>query len=184
MKRAFITASAGLAALIAAGPAFAQQGSATGTVSVDGSVANRCSLSISSQTISVGEMSLASNGKLDTSTVDGQNRTLVGFCNGSAATMTVEAQPLNNVTSPGAPPGGFDNRVDYTATANANSVNATDTSTGAGPGSAVTVGQFNGNILVTLSASSSPTGGVLVAGTYQGQVLVTLAPLVAGPTEE
>jgi len=172
--RAYLTIAA-LALPLIAGAAHAQ--TVTGTVSIDGSVANRCALSINSQTISLGEMSLAATGKLDTSKVDGQNRTLVGFCNGSAAAMRVEAQPLLNITSPGAPPSGFDNRVDYTATANANSVNATDSSVVAGAGTAATVGQFSGNILVTLSASSSPTSGLLVAGTYQGQVLVTLNPV-------
>lgn len=159
---------------VAANAAHAQ--SATGTVAVDGSVASRCSLSINSATISVGEMSVAGTGKLNTAVVNGQNRTLVGFCNGSAATMRVEAQPLLNITAPGAPPTGFDNRVDYTATANANSVNGTDTSVTAGAGTSVPVGQFSGNILVTLSAASSPNSGIMVAGTYQGQVLVTLGP--------
>lgn len=171
--RAYLPIAA-LALPLIAGAAHAQ--SVTGTVAIDGSVANRCSLSINSQSISLGEMALAGTGKLDTSKVDGQNRTLVGFCNGSAATMAVEAQPLLNISSPGAPPSGFDNRVNYTATANANSVNGTDSSVSAGAGSSVAVGAFAGNILVTLSASSSPTGGLLVAGNYQGQVLVTLNP--------
>src|SRR4051812_10975524 len=161
--------------LAAAGTAHAQ--SATGTVSIDGSVANRCALSINSASISVGEMGLPSDGKLNAAVVNGQNRTLTGFCNGSTATMRVEAQPLLNVTAPAAPPAGFDNRVNYTATATANSVNGTDTSVTAGAGTAVTVGQLSGNILVTLSAASSPTSGILVAGTYQGQVLVTLNPV-------
>jgi hypothetical protein len=170
--RLFIAA---LALPLAAGTAHAQ--TVTGTVTIDGSVARRCAFDISSATISVGEMGLPSNGKLNAAVVNGQNRTLTGFCNGSAAAMSVEAQPLLNITAPGAPPAGFDNRVDYTATANANSVNATDSSVTAGAGSAVTVGAFTGNILVTLSAASSPTAGILVAGTYQGQVLVTLNPV-------
>jgi hypothetical protein len=170
--RLFIAA---LALPLAAGTAHAQ--TVTGTVTIDGSVARRCSFDISSATISVGEMGLASNGHLNTAVIDGQNRTLTGFCNGSAATMTVEAQPLLNVTAPAAPPAGFDNRVNYTATANANSVNASDTSVTAGAGAGAVVGTFTGNILVTLSASSSPNSGILVAGTYQGQVLVTLNPV-------
>jgi len=165
---------AALAIPLVAGTAQAQ--SVTGTVSIDGSVANRCSLSINSQTISVGEMSLPADGKLNAAVVNGQNRNLTGFCNGSAATMAVEAQPLLNITSPGAPPSGFDNRVNYTATAAAGAASGTDSSTVAGAGTAVALGQFNGNILVTLSAASSPTSGILVSGTYQGQVLVTLNP--------
>ena len=165
---------AALALPLAAGAAGAQV--ATGTVAIDGSVASRCSLSLSSATISVGEMSQPTTGKLNSSVVDGQNRTLTGFCNGSAARIAVEAQPLLNVTSTGTPPSGFDRRVDYTATATANSVNGIDSSVVAGAGTPVPVGAFTGNILVTLSAASSPTSGLLVAGTYQGQVLVTLNP--------
>jgi hypothetical protein len=162
---------AALALPLIAGTAQAQ--TVTGTVTIDGSVASRCVFGISSANIPLGEISLPTTGKLDTSKVDGQNRTLTGFCNGTAATMAVEAQPLLNAL---AAPAGFDNRVNYTATANANSVNATDTSVTAGAGSSVLVGQFNGNVLVTLSASSSPTAGIMVAGTYAGQVLVTLNP--------
>ena len=172
--RAFF-ALAALALPLAAGTAHAQ--TVTGTVTIDGSVARRCTFDISSATISVGEMALPGTGKLNAAVINGQNRTLTGFCNGSAATMAVEAQPLLNVTAPAAPPAGFDNRVDYTATANANSVNATDSSVTAGAGTPVVVGTFAGNILVTLSAASSPTAGILVAGTYQGQVLVTLNPV-------
>jgi hypothetical protein len=166
---------AALALPLAAGAAQAQ--TVTGTVTIDGSVANRCSFDISSAAISVGEMGLPSNGHLNAAVVNGQNRTLTGFCNGSRATMTAEAQPLLNVTAPAAPPAGFDNRVDYTATANASSLNATDSSVTAGAGSPTVVGAFTGNILVTLSSASSPTSGILVAGTYQGQVLVTLNPV-------
>lgn len=164
-----------LALPLGAGAAHAQ--TATGTVAIDGTVANRCSLSITSATISLGEMSQTADGKLNPAVVNGQNRTLTGFCNGATARMTVEAQPLLN---PAAAATGFDNRVDYTATAVANSVTGTDSSLAASPGAgtSVAVGAFSGNILVTLSAASSPSSGVLVAGGYNGQVLVTLSPNV------
>ena len=166
---------AALALPLMAGAAHAQ--TVTGTVSIDGTVASRCSLSINSATISVGEMSLAADGKLNGAVINGQSRNLTGFCNGAAANMTVQAQPLLNITAPGAPAAGFDNRVDYTATATAGAANGTDSSVGAlSDGAHVTIGQFTGNIAVTLSAASSPTSGILVAGTYQGQVLVTLKP--------
>lgn len=177
MRGSLILAAA-LALPFAAGAAHGQ--SATGTVSIDGTVTNRCSLSISSQTISLGEMSNPADGKLNAAVVNGQNRTLTGFCNGATARMTVEAQPLLN---PAAAAAGFDNRVDYTATAVANAASANDSSLAASPGAgtSVAVGQFTGNIVVTLSAASSPTSGVLVAGGYNGQVLVTLAPNVVLP---
>ena len=168
-------ALAALALPLLAGTAHAQN--ATGTVTIDGSVAGRCSLSVNSASISVGEMSLPADGKLNAAVINGQSRNLTGFCNGSAANMTVQAQPLLNITAPAAPAAGFDNRVDYTATATANAANATDSSVGAlSDGAPVTIGQFTGNIAVTLSAASSPNSGILVGGTYQGQVLVTLKP--------
>jgi hypothetical protein len=168
-------ALAALALPLLAGTAHAQN--ATGTVTIDGSVAGRCTLSVNSASISVGEMSLPADGKLNAAVINGQSRNLTGFCNGAAANMTVQAQPLLNITAPGAPATGFDNRVDYTATATAGNVNGTDSSVGAlSDGTPVTIGQFSGNIAVTLSAASSPNSGILVGGTYQGQVLVTLKP--------
>ena len=164
-----------LPALAVASPALAQTGSATGTVNIDGSVANRCVFTLPNATISLGELSLASTGKLDPAKVNGRTATLTGWCNGTASTMTVATTQL---TTPTTATAGFDNRVDYTGTAVANSVSGSDSSLTAGAGSPVTVGQFSGNIVVTLSAASSPTGGLMVAGTYTGNVQVTLAPAV------
>ncbi|MFO1255489.1 MAG: hypothetical protein U1E37_07445 [Sphingomonadaceae bacterium] len=169
MRKSLIIAA--LPAVLAASPALAQ--SATGTVDITGSVAGRCMFTLPNKTISLGEISLASNGKLDVSKVNGRNETLTGWCNNTAASMTVTSTQL---TTPTAATTGFDNRVDYTATATANSVSATDTSLTAGAGSGSTVGQFSGDILVTLSAASSPTNGLMVAGSYTGNVQVTLTP--------
>ncbi|MGB7655328.1 MAG: hypothetical protein WBL74_07590 [Novosphingobium sp.] len=160
-------------ALLVASPALAQ--SATGTVAIDGSVANRCMFTLPNATISLGEISLVSNGKLDPAKVNGKSATLNGWCNGTASTMTVTSTQL---TTPTAAPTGFDNRVDYTGTAVANAVSGSDSSLAAGAGLPVTVGQFSGDIVVTLSAASSPTNGLMVAGTYTGNVQVTLAPAV------
>jgi hypothetical protein len=104
---------------------------------------------------------------------------LQGWCNNTAATMTVTTTQLTTATSA---PTGFDNRVDYTATAVTGSVSANDTSVTAGAGLASTVGLFSGNIVVTLSSASSPTNGLMVAGAYTGNVVVTLTPTVAPPT--
>lgn len=165
-----------------AAPAFAQ---VTGTVTVDGSVADRCLFTTNSATISVGELALQGSGstagRLDTSKLNGQTRTLIGWCNGTAATMTVEALPLFNTDVLTAPT-GFDRRVNYTATALANSRSTNDSSTTDGPGSPpANVGLFTGSVDVTLSASSSPTNGLLVAGGYSGSVIVTLTPSIALP---
>ena len=161
-----------------ASPAFAQSTSVTGTVNIDGSVAGRCTFTLPSVTLSLGELSLVSNGKLDVSKVNGKTATLTGWCNNTAATMSVTTTQLTTGT---AAPTGFDNRVDYTATAAANSASAADSSLVAGAGTPSTVGLFTGNILVTLSAASSPTNGLMVAGGYGGNVVVTLTPTVAPP---
>ena len=161
-----------------ASPALAQ--SSTGTVDISGSVAGRCLFTTPNQTISLGELALGGTGstagKLDVTKVNGQTRTLVGWCNSTAATMSVTTTQLTN---PAATVTGFDNRVDYTATALANAVSAMDTSLTAGAGTPSGVGMFTGNVVVTLSASSTPTSGLLVAGTYTGNVVVTLTPTVA-----
>lgn len=156
-------------------PALAQ--SATGTVNINGSVAGRCLFTTPNATIALGELALggtdATAGKLDVTKVNGKTATLVGWCNSTASTMTVTTTEL---TGPTATATGFDKRVDYTATANANSVNASDSSLTPGAGTPATVGMFTGNVLVTLSAASTPTSGLLVAGSYTGNVAVTLTP--------
>lgn len=173
-----LTAFASLAALTMASQVMAQD--VTGTVSIDGSVADRCLFTTDNAVISVGELALggagATAGRLDTTKLDGQTRTLVGWCNGTAATMEVEAVALENTSFTTAPPAGFDRRIDITASATANAVTATDTSITPGSGSPVVAGLFAGSIDVTLSDSSTPTNGLLVAGDYVGEVLVTLSP--------
>lgn len=175
--RKLLMAAAPLALL--ASPALAQD--ATGTVAIDGSVAGRCLFTLPNQTISLGEIALAgadgSAGRLDVSKVNGRTATLVGWCNHTAASMSVTTTEL---TGPALTATGFDNRVDYTATATANSTDASDTSLTPGAGSAATVGMFTGNILVTLSNASTPTGGLMVAGGYTGNVQVTLSPNFMG----
>lgn len=153
---------------------------ADGTVTVDAFVAPKCLFTIPSGSINIPEMS-GVDGKLDPSTVDGQNVTLAGWCNGTAAVMYVNATPLLNVGTPGA---NYDNRVDFTATALANSVSANDTSTVPGPGSEQNVGLFLGDVKVTLSNSSSPGNKLLLSGPYNGTVTVTLAPAATPPAVE
>lgn len=167
-----------LPALLAASPALAQSGTATGTVLIDGTVTGRCMFTLPNKTISLGELSLLSNGKLDVSKVNGRSETLNGWCNNTAATMTVTTTQL---TTPTSAPSGFDNRVDYTATATAGAISTNDTSLTAGAGASSTVGLFSGDIVVVPSAASSPNNGLMVAGTYTGNVVVTLTPTVALP---
>lgn len=163
-------------AALVASPALAQSTAVTGTVTIDGTVAGRCMFTLPNKTISLGEISLASTGKLDVSKVNGRSETLSGWCNNTSATMTVTSTELTTAT---AAPTGFDNRVDYTATATTGSTSANDSSLAAGAGTPSSVGLFSGNIDVVLSAASSPSNGLMVAGTYTGNVVVTLTPTVA-----
>lgn len=180
MIKAIIAATA-VSAAICASPAFAQN--ATGTVSIDGSVADRCLFTGPSATISVGELAKSGTdsdaGRLNPAKLDGESRTLVGWCNGTAATIAVEAEPLLNVDYTSTAPTGFTRRIDYSATALANSVSANDSSLVAGSGDAEDIGIFTGNVVVTLSDSSAPGGALLIAGAYQGQVVVTLSPNIS-----
>lgn len=161
----------------------AQSAPVEGEVTIIGRVADRCLFTVPSKVIDLGELSLpgtdGSAGRLDASKVNGASETLEGWCNGTAATMTVEALPIANVSFTASPPSGFDRVVNYTATATANAVAGSDTSVTSGAGSAVAVGMFTGPIPVALSAASSPGSGILVAGDYQGLVRVTLAPNVS-----
>ena len=167
-------------------PALAQSqgGDVTGTVDIDGSVEGRCLFTTDNAVIHLGELALggtgATAGKLDTSKVNGQTATLIGWCNNTSATMSVETTELTNSATA---PTGFDNRIDYTATAtNPNSDSASDSSLTAGAGTPTNVGMFTGDIDVELSTSSTPNGGLLVAGDYTGNVVVTLSPNFAPPT--
>ncbi|MFL6858667.1 MAG: hypothetical protein ACJ8DZ_05435 [Allosphingosinicella sp.] len=165
------------ATILAAIPAAASAQDVTGTVTINATVAQKCLFTTPSATITIPELAGA-DGKLDPATVNGQTKTLVGWCNGTAATMAVAATPITTAAPGGA---SFDNRVDYTATALANAVSANDTSTIAGAGTPQTVGVFSGDIVVTLSGAASPGGKLLLAGAYTGNVTVTLSPTVALP---
>ncbi|HEY3811686.1 MAG TPA: hypothetical protein VGL66_00550 [Caulobacteraceae bacterium] len=179
MRKTVLTATIMSLGLLAAGAASAQP--VTGSVAINGSVASRCSFSTDNVVLNIGEMSITSGststlGTYDHTKLDGLSTPLTGFCNGAGATMTVEAFPMLNTSFTGAPPSGFDDRVDYTATATENNVSATDTTLTAGPGAPGTVGYFSSNITVSFSNSATPGGGKMIAGPYSGSVNVTLTP--------
>jgi len=180
MKRIIGIAALALAGALASQPVLAQSAPAEGEVTIIGTVADRCLFTLPSKLIDLGELSLPGTdgnaGKLDTGQVNGASETLEGWCNGTAATMTVEAFPIENTSFTATPPSGFDRVVNFTATATANSVDGTDDSESAGAGTPVAVGMFAGPIPVVLSGASTPGSGLLVAGDYQGLVKVTLTP--------
>lgn len=176
MRNILITAV--LLAGAAATPALAQSaGSSTGTVKIQGSVAERCLFTDPSEVIQLGELARggtdADAGKLNPANVAAGTATLTGWCNNAAATIAVEAFRLEGDAPAGS--AAFTNLIDYTATATANEASATDTTTSAGPGISKTVGMFSGSVVVNLSGADAG-GKLLVAGDYSGEVKVTLAP--------
>jgi hypothetical protein len=182
MHRRLLSAAAALAAFAATTPALAQ--SSLGSVDVQGTVAERCQFtSASTVLLDIGEMSVTSGaasdlGKYDPTVLEGRSATLNGWCNGSAAVMTVQATPMTHQTFAGTPPSGFERRVDFTATATVGGGGgaASDSTLAAGPGSPAAVGLFSNDVTVSFSNSGTPGGGRLVAGAYDGTVEVTLAP--------
>jgi hypothetical protein len=176
MKKLLLLGSAALA-LAATVPAAAQ---VSGTVDVNGFVDDRCQFTVDNAVINLGEISDA-DGKLDEAAVDAGTATLNGWCNGSAATIEVEAHPLLNSASGSA---SFDNRVDYRATATAGSAAPIDDSDDVGPGAEVSLGLFSGDIVVDISNSASPNDRLMVAGDYVGSIVVTLTPNTSFGEEE
>lgn len=161
-----------------ASPAFAAASApVTGVVNVTGSVGEKCKFVTASDDLPLGELANADGG-LETSVVDGQFRTLSGWCNNSAATLSVKATALTGdqaVTS-GAEV-SFTDRVNYIASVDANGKNFTDNSNDDVAGAAANVNMFSGDIKVTLTASTADSKK-LVAGAYTGKVEVTLSPTV------
>lgn len=176
-------AAASLALACGAGAALAQ--TATGTVQVNGTVANRCLFVTGDVVLDLGELSLLSGdtaaiGRLDGAKLTSRTATLNGWCNGVSASMAVEALPILNTSFTDAAPTGFDRRVDYTATATASpaggAVSASDSTLAAGGGAGSTTGVFSSDIVVSFADPATPTSGRLVAGSYAGSVIVTLSP--------
>ena len=179
MRKTVLTATFLGLGLFMAGAACAQP--VTGSVTINGTVASRCQFTTSNAVLNIGEMSVtsgsgASLGTFDHTTLDGKSAVLNGWCNGAGATMTVQAFPMLNTAFTGTLPSGFDDRVDYTATATENSISANASSLSTSPGTPSTAGIFSSNITVSFSNSATPGGGKMIAGPYTGSVNVTLAP--------
>jgi hypothetical protein len=183
MHRHVLAVAAATLGLLSAGAALAQPAptDVTGDVGIGGVVTPRCGFNSTDVTINIGEMSFtsgpsASIAKFNPTTLNSRSTTLNGFCTGANATMTVQAHPMLNTSFVGAPPSGFDDRVDFTATATEGVVSASASSTSGSPGAPSTVGVFANDIVVSFSNSATPGGGRLIAGPYTGSVDVVLTP--------
>lgn len=183
-------------AILLATPAMAQN--ATGTVIINGSVANRCAV-ITGQstsptwgtTVNLGELT-QSNGTLkassDLSTTFGtvaggaQNATVV--CTTANPSITVNADPLVNAAVTPASGSGYTNTVQFQADVTVNKVGgstAYSNDSAAAPTGPTALGDrlaaTGPNVLISTSNwRTTGTDGLLVAGNYQGQIVVTIAP--------
>lgn len=191
MKK-LLFAGACAAALMGA-PAAAQ----TGTINITGTVAARCAIvggssgSTFTDNVNLGELA-KSDGTLETSgtlTARFTSTTTSGtpafrvVCDSANPSVAVDATEL---TTPGAPPTGYNNRIDYVArvnvtTAGGGNVLVSNATTGAAtaptPLGAPISGAPGNNISVNADTFSTPTpGALLVAGTYTGNILVTVTP--------
>lgn len=171
----FFSLSAALAVAAIATPAFAAP--VTGTVDITGSVAPRCKFTTANAEVVLGELANADGG-LNAALVNGNLRTLKGWCNNAAATVSVKATAItgDQAVTTGAE-ASFTDTVNFTATAVANGQSFTDASTDDVAGLAQNVNMFSGDIEVTLSGADA-AGKLLVAGDYTGKVEVILSPTV------
>lgn len=183
-------------AMLAATPALAQD--ATGTVIINGSVANKCAVvsgSGTSQTwgttVSLGELSqtdgtLRSSAGLSADFLSSGGTALNAHvvCTTANPSITVNADPLVNTAVTPASGSGYTNTVHFQADVTVNKVGGSSLYTNdslaapAGPtalGDRLAAGATN----VFIASSNWRTVGtdsLLVAGSYQGQIVVTITP--------
>jgi hypothetical protein len=192
IKNALISTVAILGALALVGAAHA---ATTGTITITGSVAAKCSVTTFSDSAAIGELA-GTNGQLDatlaaTSAASPKfTKDFTLFCTGSNADISVTSAAMT--ASVAAPPAGYTKTVNFTSRAAFNLVHATsaattvtvdDLSSVAG----ATTGTFGGGYFlkndatanVHVSAYAFTTGGtdILVADpTYTGSIVVALTP--------
>lgn len=184
MKRLLIGTTLAAAALLSAGGAWAAGDTdAVGPMPVTGNVPAMCS----SGSVTGGDTVFALGVIVDTSTgfllpnLTAPPKILsASFCN-SRSTISISATPMTAQAFVGAPPAGFSNAVDYTATASGWTPNAASYTTGAithPDASQTRQTAFTGDITVGVSNFTTVGGNTLrmVADPlYEGVVTVTLA---------
>lgn len=187
MKKIALAALAATTAFIAM-PAAAQ--TVTGTVTITGSVAPKCSVTPGNgntfaRTVAFGELSQA-NGTLRTGlAADFDAAAAPGVqivCNTNTPQVTVTSLPLANVTAAAA---GYDNSIDYTAhvaVSKAGGGTTTiddDSAVAAGTGPAPVGGALLNGVNVAITADNFRTNtatDILVAGSYSGTVTILITP--------
>ena len=199
MKKLVFAALAASTVAFAA-PAAAAVGDVTGTITINGTVASKCSViesggGVSSSfaaTVNMGELS-GGDGKLlpsatlsTTFNAGGTSTAAMNFkvvCTSATPGVSVTANPIL-ISGGGTPPTGYDNRVDYKAntafTLVSGSQTVSDTSSSAGATTASLTGRLAGgtsnNVTVTADTFSTPNSGVLTAGSYSGTIDIVISP--------
>lgn len=163
---------------------------ATGTIDVRGTVAGRCSVQGAGATftgaIDLGELA-AANGTLRTDlqspTVPGQQVSFGVTCNTGAPTVTLQSTRL--ATAAGAPPTGYANVIDFTATADitttggATAVNYITAASPPGPTTVILTNPLTNlanNVIVRVHSFNTAANLILVAGGYNATITVTIRP--------
>lgn len=193
MRKLVILATA---ACMFATPALAQN--ATGTVIINGSVANKCAVITGSgssatwgTTVNLGELS-QSDGTLRSSAglandfssiaAGAQNAHVV--CSTSNPSIAVNADPLVNTGTVPAGGSGYTNTVHFDADVTVNKVGGSQTYTNDSNTAATgptalgdRLAALGPNVLIaTKNWRTLGTDALLVAGSYQGQIVVTITP--------
>lgn len=186
-------------AILAATPAMAQTTTdVTGTVIIQGSVADKCAVVSGPSTspnwgttVNLGELS-QSNGTLRTSSsLSGDFNTVANglqnayvVCTTSNPSITVNADPLVNTGSVPAAGSGYTNTVHFQADVQVNKVgssqtyvNDSNTATTGPTALGARLAAAGPNVLISTSNwRTLGTDAQLVAGNYQGQIVVTITP--------
>lgn len=170
-----------LASAAIATPAFAQ---ATGTITLTGTVGEKCFVIGTAIGGNVDFLALdQANGTLRTGLdTDFGTKAFTVKCTSTNPTVSVTASPLATGAAAGT---GYDNSIDFNATvtvdrAAGGTTAVTDSSTVA----AATTGQVGdrlanatGNVRVTTSSyATNAATDLLVAGTYNGSIAITITP--------
>lgn len=191
MKKFVALSAMALATALAAAPASAQ--SVSGTVTINGTVGEKCLVTDTGSNPNADFGGVVNLGALDDT--DGTLRTIapisasgdlanLGFrvvCTTANPLVSVTAAPL---TTAATPPAGYANRVDFTADVDFDTVSGTDQYQAVTDGIATVGGNLSDrlatgldNVRVDLSGFNTPgADDVLVAGSYTGSVSITISP--------
>lgn len=191
MKKFVALSAMAFATALAAAPASAQ--SVSGTVTINGTVGEKCLVTDTGSNPNADFGGVVNLGALDDT--DGTLRTIapisasgdlanLGFrvvCTTANPLVSVTAAPL---TTAATPPAGYANRVDFTADVDFDTVSGTDQYQAVTDGIATVGGNLSDrlatgldNVRVDLSGFNTPgADDVLVAGSYTGSVSITISP--------